>query len=255
MNAPQYIPSFYFYKFAQGISEPYTSLQAYHSGVIDASGNVLKPESSIEPLEYLIIKLKKIFEQLPAGMTKSKLNNFLSTLQMFGEEVEWDLGITPGEYSGLIESQLILKGYTDINYVALHEDMGAGGMAAPADSPNYNQGGVSGTDPVMGLQRRSPVLKGLDSCEMFDVCPEEYRQLSGAKSWKEVPDSDTKEYIKRFAQRSGKRVAIRSVDPDSGQSNLFWLNYPAKSFMETYNIDEKKMSLLAEAETDPLDLI
>jgi len=60
MNTPQYIPSFYFYKFAQGISAPYTELAAYSAGAIDSSGNVLKAESSIDSFEYLIIKLKKI---------------------------------------------------------------------------------------------------------------------------------------------------------------------------------------------------
>ena len=35
MNTPQYIPSFYFYKFANAIADPYTSLQAYGAGAID----------------------------------------------------------------------------------------------------------------------------------------------------------------------------------------------------------------------------
>ena len=247
MNAPQYIPSFYFYKFAQGISEPYTAMQAYKSGIIDANGTVIKPESSIEPLEYLIIKLKKIFEELPSGMTKSKLNNFLSALQVFGEEVTHDLGLTEGEYTGLVEANLILKGYTDVSF-DLYEDMGAAGMAVAGDSPNYNQGAVSGTDPVMGLEKRKPLLKGLENCEMFDVCPEEYRQFKSAKSWKDVPDSETKNYIKRFGERSGKRIAVRSVDPDSGDHNLFWITYPAKSFMESFNLDENKISLLGAQE-------
>ena len=77
MNTPQYIPSFYFYKFAQGISAPYTELAAYSAGAIDSSGNVLKAESSIDPLEYLVIKLKKIFAELPSGMTKAKLKKCL----------------------------------------------------------------------------------------------------------------------------------------------------------------------------------
>ena len=64
MAGPSYIPSFYFYKFAEGISAPYTSFQAFKAGAIDQNGNLLKPESSIDPLEYLIIKLKKIFEEL-----------------------------------------------------------------------------------------------------------------------------------------------------------------------------------------------
>jgi hypothetical protein len=233
MATPPYIPSFYFSKFAQGISEPYAATSAYQAGAIDANGNFIKPESSIDPLEYLIIKLKKIFEELPMGMTKAQLNNYMSTMQLFGEEAK-HFGITDSEFMGLMEANLALNGNTNISYIELSEDMGAAGMASAGTSPSYNTGSVSGYDPAMGTTRREqPVLKGLDSCEMFDVCPEEMRAFKSAKAWKHVPDSDTKRYLQRYQRRNPKgHMALRSMNPDTGESDLYWISFKPLSFME-----------------------
>ena len=237
MNTPQYIPSFYFYKFAQEISEPFTSLQAYQAGAIDEHGNILKAESSIDPLEYLVIKLKKIFAELPSGMTKAKLNNYLSTLQLFGEEVQ-QIGITEGEYMGLVEGYIALYVNQNLSYIELCEDMSGGGMASAGTSPGYNTGSVSGFDPelVSGIQRRKPLLKGLDNCEMYDVCPEEMGHFKAAKAWKHVPDSETKTYLQRAQSRNAKKIAVRSVNPDTGEQDVHWINYPTKSFVEEYDL-------------------
>lgn len=239
MDKIQYVPSFYFYKFAEGISAPYTSLTAYSSGAIDSRGNIIKPESSIDPLEYLIIKLKKIFEELPQGMTKSKLGNFMTTLQLFGEEAE-KFGITTSEYSGLMEATLALQVSPDLSYFELTEDMDAGGMGTPATSPGYNNGSVSGYDPVMGTTRRKePVIAGLDNCEMFDVCPEEFKHFSSAKAWSHVPNElPSKSYLQRM-QRSNptKKYILRSVNPDTNETNYHWIQYNPKSFMEEYNLE------------------
>ena len=238
MNTPQYIPSFYFYKFAQEISAPYTALNAYQAGAIDQDGNILKAESSIDPLEYLVIKLKKIFAELPSGMTKAKLNNYLSTLQLFGEEVQ-QIGITEGEYMGLVEGHIALHVNQNLSYIELCEDMSGGGMASAGTSPGYNTGSVSGFDPelVSGIQRRKPLLKGLDNCEMYDVCPEEMGHFKAAKAWKHVPDSETKTYLQRAQSRNAKKIAVRSVNPDTGEQDIHWLNYPTKSFAEEYHLE------------------
>lgn len=239
MNSPQYIPSFYFYKFAQGISEPYTSLNAYKAGAVDASGNILKAESSIDPLEYLIIKLKKIFEELPSGLTKAKLGNYMSTMQLFGEEVK-AIGITDAEYTGLVEGYIAVNIDPSISYVELlGEDMGAGGMGVAASSPAYNQGSVSGYDPAMGTMRRNkPVQTGFDACEMFDVCPEEMTQFKNAKAWKHVPDSETKRYLQRYQRRNPTgHMAVRSVDPESGKTEIHWVKLKPMSFMEEFKLD------------------
>jgi|LakMenEpi03Aug12_release.lakeMendotaPanAssembly.Ray.scaffolds.fasta_scaffold11522_5 hypothetical protein len=253
MNSPQYIPSFYFYKFAQGVSEPYTALQAYRGGAIDQYGNILKAESSIDPLEYLIIKLKKIFDELPPGLTKAKLNNYMSTMQLFGEEVK-QIGITDSEYIGLVESYIALHINPSVSYMELCEDMAAGGMGTPGTSTGYNTGSVSGYDPAMGTTKRTtPILKGLDNCEMFDVCPEEMGHFKSAKAWKHVPDTETKNYLQRYQRRNPKaHMAVRSVDPDTGESDLYWINFKPLSFMEEYGLE--KLDILNEKKdlTEPV---
>jgi len=244
MSSPSYIPSFYFYKFAQGISEPYTALKAYSSGAIDDRGNLQRGESSIDPLEYLIIKLKKIFEELPQGMTKAKLNNYLSTLQLFGEEAE-SLGITKPEYEGLMEGHLIMAGYPNISFKQLTEDMGVGGMAAPASSPGYNTGAVSGNDPVMApMQRRKqPVKTGFDACEMFDVCPEELQQFKDASDWKYVPEGPTKKYLRRYQLRNPNgTIALRSINPDTGEADIHWVSLKSKKLKEEKSSDGTMIS-------------
>ena len=241
MNTPQYIPSFYFYKFAQGISAPYTELAAYSAGAIDSSGNVLKAESSIDSFEYLIIKLKKIFEQLPAGLTKAQLTNYLSTLQLFSEAVQ-AYDISDAQFAGLVEGYIALNKNPNTSYIALCEDMGVGGGGGGAGTigtpvVSNNQGGVGGFDPVMApMQRRKPPV-GLDNCEMFDVCPEEMRQFKGAKAWKHLPASETKTYLQRYQARNPKgKIALRSIDADTGAQDIHWIDYSTKSFAEEYHL-------------------
>ena len=241
MNTPQYIPSFYFYKFAQGISAPYTELAAYSAGAIDSSGNVLKAESSIDSFEYLIIKLKKIFEQLPAGLTKAQLTNYLSTLQLFSEAVQ-AYDISDAQFAGLVEGYIALNKNPNTSYIALCEDMGVGGGGGGAGTistpvVSNNQGGVGGFDPVMApMQRRKPPV-GLDNCEMFDVCAEEMGQFKLAKAWKHLPASETKTYLQRYQARNPKgKIALRSIDPDTGKQDIHWVDYSKQSFAEEYDL-------------------
>jgi hypothetical protein len=242
MNTPQYIPSFYFYKFAQGISAPYTELAAYSAGAIDSSGNILKAESSIDSFEYLIIKLKKIFEQLPAGLTKAQLTNYLSTLQLFSEAVQ-AYDISDAQFAGLVEGYIALNKNPNTSYIALCEDMGVGGGGGGAGTigtpvVSNNQGGVGGFDPVMApMQRRKPPV-GLDNCEMFDVCPEEMGQFKLAKAWKHLPASETKTYLQRYQARNPKgKIALRSVDPDTGKQDIHWVDYSKQSFAEEFKLN------------------
>jgi len=239
LSGSSYIPPFYFYKFAQAISDPYTSLNAYRGGVIDENGNLIKPESSIEPFEYLVIKLKKIFELLPYNMTKAKLGSYLSTLQLFSEEAaDWDLDAE--QVNLLIEGYVTAQTDGKLSYIELLEDMGTGGGAGAIGVPGQvtSQGGVMGFDPPLGvpmMRRKNP--KYMDSCEVFDVCPEEFESFKSAKAWKHVADSETKNYLKRFQQRNkNAKMAVRTKIPQTGEHQLFWIKYPGKDFIEEYNI-------------------
>ena len=177
MGQLQYIPSFYFSKFAQAISGPYTALTAYRSGNIDASGNIINNESNIDPFEYFVIKLKKIFDQLPPGMTRYQLGNMLGTMQLFYEEAE-NCGLSRDEFDILIEAELVSK---EIN---LNEDMGtssvAGGISTPANAPGANQGNISGYDPVMApMQSRFEPMNMISSVEMFTLPSSEFNLKIG----------------------------------------------------------------------------
>jgi hypothetical protein len=237
MQPSSYVPSFYFYKLADAISAPYTSLDAYRAGAIDSSGNLLKPVSSIDSFEFLVIKLKQIFDQLPYGTTKAKLSNYLATLNLFSEEVE-AYEITQEQFHCLVEGIVCHNTNNEVSYLELLEDMstggGAGALGVPAQGGNINQGGVSGYDIRMKL----PVMKRkkgdyFDNCEIFDVCPDEFSSFMNSKQWKDVPDSETKNYLRRFQRRNKNgKIGVRGLNPVSGEQDLFWITYPAKNFME-----------------------
>lgn len=243
MQPSSYVPSFYFYKLAQAIASPYTSLNAYSAGSIDANGNITKPESSIDPFEYLVIKLKQIFEELPYGVTKAKLSNYMATLQMFSEEVQ-KFDITKDQFNFFVEGLIAQQSNGETSYLELLEDMSVGAAGGAAGSlgtpmPNSTTPNVAGFDPMikMALQRRK-TPKFLDSCEVFDVCPEDFASFKMARGWKSIPENPTKNYIQRFMKRNkGKKVAVRTLMPETGEQDLFWITYPAQSFMEEYKIN------------------
>lgn len=224
-SSSAYIPSFSLSKFSETITAPYTSLAAFSSGVIDANGNLLKPESSIDPYEYFIIKLKKIFDQLPMSYTKARLSSYVSTFQMFNEEAE-SFGLNSSEFLFFIE------GYLESG-VLINEDMGTGmvsGGGAPGTLGTPQD--VKNTGAVMGYDKplEAPMFTRMP-VEMFDVDDKEFKYFKNAKAWKHIPDSETKRYLKRFQQRnpSGK-MAIRS------NKDIHWISYPTKSFVEEYDL-------------------
>jgi hypothetical protein len=259
MNPGNLVPTFYFYKLADAISGPYSALTAYSSGIIDSNGNILKPESSIDPFEYLVIKLKKIFEQLPYGMTRARLSNYMSALQMFSEEVK-NYDITEEQFHCLVEGIVTQNSNGEVSYLELLEDMATGGgvgaLGVPAQGGDINKGGVSGFDPVlgMGMQRRK-APKYFDSCEVFEVCPDDYVQLKAAKSWKEVPEGDTKNYLQRFQRRNKNgKIGVKSLNPLNGEHELHWISYPAKNFIEeNFNPSDASREITNRAAQDVLE--
>lgn len=234
MGSPSFIPTFSIADFAQAIAAPYTSFRAYQSGVIDSSGNLKKPESSIDPFEYFVIKMKKIFEEIPPTITKSRLSSYNSAFQLFSEEAK-TFGIPFDQFVFFVEGYLTSK-------FLLTEDMGAGagGGMATGTSPGdlgvaqefKNTGQVAGYDKPLPspMFTRGPV-------EMFDMGQEEFDQFKSAKAWKNLPDSATKRYLQRFQRRNPSgRMGIRTKR-DNGDSDLYWITYPVKSFMEEFGLE------------------
>lgn len=245
------VPSFYYYKFAEAISSPFTSLNAFTAGAIDAQGNILKPESSIDPFEYFVIKLKKIFDQLPYGTTKASLSTYIPALRTFTEEAE-KFGITKEQFSFFVEGVFTRETNGHVSYFLLNEEMGSANLGGPATSSGYNTGGVSGIDRPMssGVARRKSVLGFEDSCEMFDVCPEDYIGFSSADAWAKVPDSESKKYIQRY-QRSNpnKKMAIRNSD--SGE--IYFLKLKPRNLVEEYGLDGLKILNEKQDVSEPIE--
>jgi hypothetical protein len=254
MRPSNLVPSFYFYKLADSLSGPYTALSAYSAGVIDAQGNILKPESSIDAFEYLVIKLKKIIDQLPYGMTKAQLGNYLSAIHYFSEAFE-EFEITQEQFHCMMEGFVCQATNNEVSYLELLEDMSVGaGGGAPGSlgTPVANsQGpGVAGYDPKLGMpmqRRKQP--KYFDNCEVFEVCPEEFIQFKAAKQWKDIPEGENKNYIQRFQRRNkNTKVAVKSLNPLNGENEMHWISYPAHNFME--NINLKNLTFLFEQNED-----
>ena len=254
MAALSYIPSFYFYKFANAVAAPYNSMAAYGNGLIDASGNIIGDPSAIDPFEYFVIKLKNIFDQLPPNVTKYKLGNILGIMQLFSEHVE-NFGITKDQFNCLVEAQITNITDGNVSYLELIEDMTAGGiggagtLGTPDDAPNANKGNISGYDPVMGqMQSRNTPMNMIGAVEMFGLPSEEFRMIKATKGF---PKTSTGNYLKRFGHRnSDKKIAIR--DEETGE--VHWL--PAsnkKSFVEEYGLE--RLDILNEtADIQVLDL-
>ena len=243
MRSPQYIPSFYFYKFANAVAAPYTSLNAYQSGAIDEAGNIISSEGSIDEFEYFVLKLKKIFDQLPPGLTKSRLTNVTGLFQLFAEGVE-NIGVTQEQVIALLEAHVTINSNNEVSLLELMEDMAAGGMSTgsapgelsvPAEAPKANTGEVSGYDPILGpMQTRSSPVNMFAGIEMFNVSPEEFQKFKQSKAWRHLPDSPTKRYLQRFQRRNKEgKMAVR----DQKNGDIFFIPYKEKSFVEEFGLE------------------
>ena len=242
MGRPQYIPSFFFYKFAQSLADPYTSFEAYRSGNIDQRGNIIGNEGSIDPFEYFIIKLKKILDELPPGPTKYKTGNLFGVMELFSEEAS-QFGLTQDDFNILLEAELMAR--------ELNEDMSTGGVAGdigtPTNAPGANKGNVSGYDPVMGsMMTRSAPVNMFGAVEMFNVPSSEFKLFRVDKGY---PKTATGNYIRRYGHRNAnQKLAIR--DEDTGE--VYWLpSTNKKSFVEQFSL--KGLEILKEEKDILLD--
>ena len=240
MGKLQYIPSFYFYKFANSLSAPYTDMVAYRSGIIDASGNLIGNESSIDPFEYFIIKLKKIFEQLPPGVTRYKTGNLFGVMELFSEEAK-NFGLSEFDFEILMEAELLCASGGEFGYYDLKEEMttgsAAGSLGVPSDSPSTNKGSVSGFDPKLGsVMTRAEPVNMLSAVEMFTLPSTEYKMFKAAKSYPRTP---TGNYLRRFGYRNNQsKIAIR--DDETGE--IHWLPAPnKKTFVEEFKLGNLKI--------------
>lgn len=119
-NLNQLINSFTLFKFIKDVTTPFSKLEAYKDGYIDADGNVM--DEAINPYTRLIVNIKKLLKQIPNPNTKAKLKNLTTAISLFAEDVEKIGG----------DSDIIYKNI--MNY--LNEEMSVGGGGISGVSPN-----------------------------------------------------------------------------------------------------------------------
>jgi len=161
------VRSFTVYKFLTLLSSPFSTFDAFRKGIIDARGNYIKDmdeafrNGSLDPLEVIIIKLKKIIATSSDPGLKSSLSNNLATFDMFLNEM-YRYNILPHESLYLLESHCLKKGFSVID--TLIEDMSVGAGGIP---------GLSITDIVGPKKRRkkSPMFRRNELMEMEVTTP------------------------------------------------------------------------------------
>ncbi len=160
------VKSFTVYKFLTLLSSPFSSFDAFRKGIIDGRGNYVKDmdeafrNGSLDPLEVIIIKLKKIIATSSDPGLKSSLSNNLATFDLFLNEM-YQYNVLPHESLYLLETHCLKKGFSLID--TLLEDMTVGGGGIP---------GLSITD-IVGPKRRkkSKILRRNELMEM-EVIPQ-----------------------------------------------------------------------------------
>jgi len=96
-DAGKVISAFTVFKFIKIISDPFTKMEAYKLGIIDAKGNFLKKVEELKtskemnaasPFNRLMINLKKIIQKVPDPRLKSMLRTLPTAMILLKDEAE-----------------------------------------------------------------------------------------------------------------------------------------------------------------------
>ena len=160
------VKSFTVYKFLTLLSSPFSSFDAFRKGIIDGRGNYVKDmdeafrNGSLDPLEVIIIKLKKIIATSSDPGLKSSLSNNLATFDLFLNEM-YQYNVLPHESLYLLETHCLKKGFSLID--TLLEDMSVGGGGIP---------GLSITDIVGPKKRKKSKIFRRNELMEMEVIPQ-----------------------------------------------------------------------------------
>ena len=128
------VRSFTVYKFLTLLATPFTSLDAFKQGFIDSRGNfkedadTLLKQRKIDPLDMLIIKLKKFLSMVPDPNVRAKLNNQVSILDLFLSEM-YNYDIEPHESLYLLETHCLKEGFSILDFLVEDMTVGSGDVA------------------------------------------------------------------------------------------------------------------------------
>jgi hypothetical protein len=128
------VRSFTVYKFLTMLATPFSSLNAFRQGLIDGKGDFKEDIDSllrtgkIDPLEVIIIKLKKLLNTVPNPGVRSRLNNQLAILDLFLSEM-YKYDVEPHESLYLLETYCLNEGFSLIDILVEDMTVGSGDVA------------------------------------------------------------------------------------------------------------------------------
>lgn len=151
------VTSFTVYKLLTDIIQPFTTMKAYQSGLIDANGNLLKDEKSLTnaessiltPYTRLVIGIKRLVQALPANRYKADFGYIQTAARAMAFEC--------AEIGG--DAELFLEELEKSINVLLEEgeigNVSGGAFLNPqVGTPNP---ALAGYDPPMGLVTRDMI--------------------------------------------------------------------------------------------------
>jgi hypothetical protein len=209
------VTSFTVYKLLNELMKPFTAMEAYKRGLIDANGNILKKEyeispkdsSVLTPFNRLVIGIKRLIQALPANRYKADFG-YLSTAARA-------LAFECTELGG--DGELFLEELQKSLDVLLEEgeagnSIGGGFLNPQVGEPNIALAGVS---PPIGMSRRKTAF-GKNLEDINSVAPLRAKKL-GSK-WNEYlgcpdcPEKLIKSIKRKFWKSSKEGMILRGKD-------------------------------------------
>lgn len=154
------VTSFTVYKLLSEIIKPFTAMEVYQKGLIDANGNLLKTEAELEgreksaltPFVRLVIGIKRLVQALPANRLKADFGYIQTAARAMAFECT-ELGGNKELFLEELEKALdVLLEDGEVAPTAVPGNVIGGGFLNPqVGEPNP---ALAGYSPPMGLIRR-----------------------------------------------------------------------------------------------------
>lgn len=128
-DAGKVISAFTVFKFIKIISDPFTKMEAYKLGIIDAKGNFIKKVNELEskkerdaadPFNRLMINLKKAMNKIPDPKFKAQLKTLPTAMILLKDEAE-KIGADGDVVLTEIRNYLFENG-VDVDSIATNEE-------------------------------------------------------------------------------------------------------------------------------------
>jgi len=128
-DAGRVISAFTVFKFIKIISDPFTKMEAYKLGIIDAKGKFLKKvdeletkkeRDSVSPFNRLMINLKKAMDRVPDPKFRAQLRTLPTAMILLKDEAE-KVGADGEMVLGEIRNYLFENG-VDVDSLSTNEE-------------------------------------------------------------------------------------------------------------------------------------